>query len=617
MQTHKSKATPIEVPSRTSPKTPRTARQIKTPGSGTEPVSSSPNKANRANKDHSPKIIERKTTQSPISEKKRQSKSPDLESQIIQLQEDLKQAKDKMISSELLKEQAELEAEEAKKQLSTMTTKMEETEKQLMEISDVEKSRVQELCKITQDHDSEWESELDDSAQKQHAWGSAEASSALDETHTLKKQLDVEAQSDAGPEQFSPAGSAHDTFHSLRSEHEKTVATVEKLEVELSDCKKSEASALEKLNNTKSQLEAAIEENKSLKLGNFDTLKDFNTVASELEESKAKVKALETLVINLQSEAIISSDGENGTVEGSAADYQENGESRGIEQLNLEIMNLKYEDCKLRAALEAAEMRYHELRLQNTLDIRSAYEQVESAQLDSKSKVAELEAELRKANSDIKELQAELVDRETRLQTYAEKELMSDAEIEQRRQLEFQFTALQETLLKKENLLQAIEKENEILKREVRKWQMEKIKATDGSDADTVAEARAAEQKAVSKFEYLTEESDKNSKRTARVIEQLDAAQAANAELESELRKLKVQSDQWRKAAEAAAAMLTSGNNGKYIDRTGSLDSSYHTLGGRIGSPFSDDLNDESAKKKNGNMLKKIGVLWKKGQNQK
>ncbi|EXC16273.1 hypothetical protein L484_024447 [Morus notabilis] len=31
-------------------------------------------------------------------------------------------------------------------------------------------------------------------------------------------------------------------------------------------------------------------------------------------------------------------------------------------------------------------------------------------------------------------------------------------------------------------------------------------------------------------------------------------------------------------------------------------------------SPYSEDMDDDSPKKKNGNMLKKIGVLWKKGQ---
>lgn len=112
------------------------------------------------------------------------------------------------------------------------------------------------------------------------------------------------------------------------------------------------------------------------------------------------------------------------------------------------------------------------------------------------------------------------------------------------------------------------------------------------------------------------EEADKNIKRAARVAEQLEVAQAANSELVEELRRLKVQSDQWRKAAELAAAILTTGYSGKkLIERTGSLDSSYYNpVTGKVGSPYNDDMDDDLLKKKYGKMLKKIGFLWKKPQ---
>ncbi|XP_074266367.1 interactor of constitutive active ROPs 3-like [Silene latifolia] len=94
--------------------------------------------------------------------------------------------------------------------------------------------------------------------------------------------------------------------------------------------------------------------------------------------------------------------------------------------------------------------------------------------------------------------------------------------------------------------------------------------------------------------------------KVARVTEQLERAQATNGEMEAELRRLKVQSDQWRKAAEAAASMLSPGSNGKYVDPTGPLPLS----------PYLDDYDEDSFKKKNGNgnVLKKIEVLWKKPQ---
>ncbi|KAL6496258.1 hypothetical protein OROGR_029516 [Orobanche gracilis] len=79
------------------------------------------------------------------------------------------------------------------------------------------------------------------------------------------------------------------------------------------------------------------------------------------------------------------------------------------------------------------------------------------------------------------------------------------------------------------------------------------------------------------------------------------------SEMEADLRRLKVQSDQFRKAAEAAAAMLLAGNdNGKYVEKARNFD-----YGKMMGSPFSDD---EFAVKKNGNVLKKLAVLLKNGQ---
>ncbi|XP_076952946.1 interactor of constitutive active ROPs 2, chloroplastic-like [Bidens hawaiensis] len=90
---------------------------------------------------------------------------------------------------------------------------------------------------------------------------------------------------------------------------------------------------------------------------------------------------------------------------------------------------------------------------------------------------------------------------------------------------------------------------------------------------------------------------------------ELASALAAGAEMENELRNLKVQTEQWRKAAEAAAAMVLGddgGGGGKFVD---SLD--FNVVGEKSSS---EDTEDESSIKKTSNMLKKIGVLLKKGQ---
>ncbi|KAI0508063.1 hypothetical protein KFK09_014197 [Dendrobium nobile] len=65
--------------------------------------------------------------------------------------------------------------------------------------------------------------------------------------------------------------------------------------------------------------------------------------------------------------------------------------------------------------------------------------------------------------------------------------------------------------------------------------------------------------------------------------------------------------DQWRKAAEAASAILTSGNDGRNI-----VDSNKNSISGKLTNLlFFDDLDDESLKKNN-TLLRKIGEFWKK-----
>ncbi|KAK9290225.1 hypothetical protein L1049_008392 [Liquidambar formosana] len=624
MQTPKTRAGSLEVPQRTSPATPRTARQLKAQGSDSDSISTSPHPASRTPKDRSPKVVERRSPRSPVTEKKRPSRVSELESQLAQLQEDLKKAKEQLNSSESWKRQAQQEAEEAKKQFLAMSAKLEESQQQLMELSASEEARIQELRKISQDRDRAWESELE-AVQKQHSMDSAALGSAMNEIHKLKKQLEMMAEFEAA--QTKHAESAHAEIQSLRLELAETLSLVEKMKIELSDCKESEARALEVLSKTQMQLETARETAETLRSDGLRATDAYNSLALEFEQSKARVNSLEGLVSKLQADigsggCKSSADPSSGTVEL----VQENGENDETNQLKAELNFVKYEAGQLRSALDAAEIRYQEEYIQSTLQIRSAYEQVERTKTESGLREAELEAELKKAKANIEEFKAKLMDKETELQSISEENEGLNLKIEKNQssdkesgfEIELKKSKadledLKATLLDKETELQSITEENDTLKLEIKNREMEKNKVND--EAVALAEAaRAAEREALMKLGYVTEEADKNSRRAARVTEQLDAAQAANAEMEAELRRLKVQSDQWRKAAEAAATMLSTGNNGKFVDRTGSLDSSYHTIGGKMGSPCSDDMDDDSPKKKNGNMLKKIGVLWKKGQ---
>ncbi|KAK3227654.1 hypothetical protein Dsin_007516 [Dipteronia sinensis] len=617
MQTPKtSRPGSLEVPQRKSPATPRTARQLKTPGSDADAVSSSPRPMNKTPKARSPKVIERKSPRSPMSEKKRPGKVSELESQLSQLQVDLKKAKDQLNASEAWKRRAQQESEEAKKQLSAMSAKLEESQQQLLEITNSEDARVQELQKISQDRDKEWQSELD-AVQKQHSMDTAALSSAMNEIQKLRVQLDKVAESEAS--QTKHAASAYAEMQSLRMELTETLSLVEKLKTELGDCKESESHALEVLGKTQMQLEEANATMEMLRSDGIKATEAYNSILMELEESRARVQSLEELVGKLQVD--LASSSSNNLAESTGVVEL----SKEFDQLKEELHNAKYEVNQLRSELDASETRYQEEYIQSTLQIRSAYEQVELTKSESSQRGTELETELRDAKTRIEELKANLMDKETELQNISEENERLNSEINRDqpsekdselavevRKLEADLAELKACLSDKGRHLQSVTEENETLKIEMEKKEIERNRVNDEAIA-LVEAARAAEREALMKVGYLTEEADKSSRRAARVTEQLDAAQATNTELETELRRLKVQSDQWRKAAEAATAMLSTGNNGKFVERTGSLDGNYN-MTGNLGSPFSEDMDEDSPKKKNANMLKKIGVLWKKGQ---
>ncbi|KAF7804489.1 interactor of constitutive active ROPs 2, chloroplastic-like isoform X1 [Senna tora] len=607
MQTPKARAVTLEVPKKKSPTTPRTPRQLKTPGSDSDPACKTPKERSPTPKDRSSKVIERSSPRSPIPEKKRPSRVQELESQLAQLQEDLKRAKDQLNSSESWKRKAEQEAEEVKKELLAMSKKLEESEQQLLDLSASEEERLQELQKISQDRDRAWQSELE-AVQKQHLMDSSALVSAMNEIQKLKTQL--ERVSDSKASQTNNAESAHAEIQDLRNELADTLSLVENLKHEIHDCKESESQAMAVIGKTQMQLETANKTVETLQSDSVKAMEAYRIMTLELEQSSAHVKSLEGLVSKLQTDLVTGA--------------PENGETVEINQLKAELISAKSEVGQLRSALDVAEVRYQEEYIQSTLQIRSTYEQLERTKSESYQIEAKLHEELKRAKADIEELRASLMDRESQLQSILEEneglnirikqnqpsEIESQLVMELKR-LDMDIEELKTSLYNRENELQNMSEENNKLKMEIKKGEMEKNKITEEALASAEA-ARAAEQEALMKVSYVAEEADKSNRRVARVTEQLDAAQAANSELEAELRRLKVQSDQWRKAAEAAAAMLSTGNNGKLVERTGSLDSSYNSIAGKMSSPYLEDTDEDSPKKKNTNMLKKIGVLWKK-----
>ena len=558
-------------------------------------------------------------------QKKRPSRISELESQVFQLQEELKKAQDQLSLSESWKKQALQDAEESNKELLVLSSKLEGSQQQLLELS--EEAQVVELQKISQEPDPAGQSEFE-AVQKQNAVDSITLASAMNEIQQLKVQLEIVTESEAA--QTKHIESTNAELQSLKGNLAESMSLVGNMKNQLQVCKESEAQALALASETLLQLETAKKTVEVLRSDSMEAMEAYNSIASELDQSRAHVNLLEGLVRKLETDlkdasgSLSQNRPHDHNLELELVDNPETGESI---QTKAELYSLKSEVARLRSALETSETKYHEEQMRSTAQIKSAYELVEQMRSGSSLREAELEAELKRTKADVEELKANLMDKETELQGISEENeglnlrlernlsCQREYEVEKElKKLNEHVADLRANLMDKETELQNILEENEMLKSEINKREMDKGEVNEEVVAEVEA-AKNAEREALMKLGIVMEEADRSNRRAARVTEQLEAAQSANSEMEAELRKIKVQSDQWRKAAEAAASMLSAGNNGKFMERTGSLDSNYNHIAGKmISSPYSEEMEDDLLKKKNGNMLKKIGVLWKKPQ---
>ncbi|KAE9620539.1 hypothetical protein Lal_00018944 [Lupinus albus] len=614
MQTPKTRSGSSEVPQKLSP---RVIRQLRTTTLEMGSVSSL-NQANKISKERSPNAAGRKSPRSPVPEKKRPSKISELESQISQLQEDLKKMRDQLILSESCKKQAQQDAEESKEQLLALSAKLEDSQKNLLEQSATGEDHVIVLQKLSEERDEAWQSKLEVSQKPLSAHSSALAS-AMNETLQLKVQLELVANFESA--QIQHAESAYVGLLNLKQNLSETLSLVGSMKKQPRNCKASESQAQDLIYETSLQLEAA---KKAVELLHADAVKAvdaYNSISLELDQSRARVNSLEALVTKLEADLISNEGIQSRNLAGDHKFRQEPKwlkEDEDPNQVGAEIYSLKSEVERLRSAIETSETKHQEEQIRNTVQISNAYELMEKIKSESSQKECEIEGELNRKKAHIEELKANLMDKETKLQGIMEQNenlnLMLDESVTSRKEhkldkelkrLDECMADLKADMMDKETTLQSISEENEMLKLEMKK------RFSDGGNlreevASEVEAAKAAERDTHVKLGIVMEEADKSNQKVARVTEQLEAAQVTNSEMEAELRRLKVQSDQWRKAAEAAAALLSAGNNGKLTDRTMSLDSyKCSEYGGEM-----DD--DEFHRKKNGNMLKKIGVLWKK-----
>ncbi|KAK3165883.1 hypothetical protein QOZ80_1AG0038920 [Eleusine coracana subsp. coracana] len=461
----------------------------------------------------SPKV-DRRMAMSAEREKRRPPTKPsELESQLSQLQDELKKAKEQLHSTELTKRRALQEAEEAKAQVVAASAQARHSEAQLAELSSAEQSRLHELRRLSQERDRSWQSELE-ALQKQHAADSAALSAAMGEVHRLRVQLAAASRADR------------------RQDVVEALATVDELRVKLKASEEAEAQARALHEECKQQLEASRATIDSLLTDGSKLMDSFSLVVKELEESRAKVKALEEEIAERSAKA-----GEPCNCSGSEA-------------------------AELRSELEAAEARYQEEKILSTVETQCAYELMDQLKTESDLRHGKLAAALESAKSEVIFLKASLFDKES--------ELKHALDANKKLQAETRPTTDNTAEELKQQLQGALE-ENGQLKLELQQYE----------SAEKGAATRTPE---------------------------ADAAEAAKkGEMETELRRLRVQAEQWRKAAETAMALLTVGKgaNGKVVERTESW------VGGKYAG-LCEELDDDAAARKNGNVLRRISGMWKK-----
>ncbi|PKA57501.1 Interactor of constitutive active ROPs 4 [Apostasia shenzhenica] len=177
-------------------------------------------------------------------------------------------------------------------------------------------------------------------------------------------------------------------------------------------------------------------------------------------------------------------------------------------------------------------------------------------------------------------------------------------------------------LAEKEKRLEIVEAENQSLNRQTEEAKLGSLAATE--KADEIAAKLAGAEEELSSIRTTVE----------KLKEKLESEEAAKASMETEVKRLRVQTEQWRKAAEAAASVLASGDgeaavaelNGRSLgERCGSMDKKFgghgFSAGGGGWSPgFAGGEVDDvvSGAKRRGGVgggIRMFGDIWrKKGQ---
>ncbi|OIW11616.1 hypothetical protein TanjilG_31895 [Lupinus angustifolius] len=173
-----------------------------------------------------------------------------------------------------------------------------------------------------------------------------------------------------------------------------------------------------------------------------------------------------------------------------------------------------------------------------------------------------------------------------------------------------EIVSLKSSLEDKGKELETVNNENENLKNQL------------NEAVSKLSAAQIKEEGITLQLKQLGDELEASKGSAYKLKEKLKSTEVEKSALESEMKKLRVQTEQWRKAADAAAAVLAGDVDMRVPERCGSMDKhfggTFETPAGRyngyVGSPgMADDLDDGfGTGKRKGSGMRMFGDLWKK-----
>eukprot|EP00252_Welwitschia_mirabilis_P019024 TRINITY_DN4296_c0_g1_i2.p1 TRINITY_DN4296_c0_g1~~TRINITY_DN4296_c0_g1_i2.p1 ORF type:complete len:613 (-),score=192.79 TRINITY_DN4296_c0_g1_i2:348-2186(-) len=401
----------------------------------------------------------------------------------------------------------------------------------------------------------------------------------------------------------------------------------EELKMKIEAVKAEETKTIEAYKSSRAELDYTRTELQNAKLEITSLTDTVNTLRADLEKTKqelidAKKREKEDMNFEQESGSLdiapsqATAETREATILLEVAREAEQRARTELEQVKsaLQAAERKYGEQLREARMEADQARDALQRFgadaRGCVNTESLFLEKYAASLREYEEIANgLRGELEKSNTSVEELKAFLMDKETELQSIKEE----NENLRSKLLLGSEKIAELEKLLADAQNSRALGSEDSLVKMQ------DQLKEAYAK----IEDANIRERETLEKLRLLKLEVEDSKEKATDTLEQLEAVKAAKMVMETEMKKNRIQTEQWKKAADAAATVLQAAAqngefNGKFVERSASMDK--HILqdsdmyGLKYSSPRSEDLDhlEASPNRKRHAMLRKFGTLFKK-----